>query len=44
MIASPDESTRGKYCIRGDFVRFVTSQGTPGPSGDFGTYNVYLSA
>jgi hypothetical protein len=39
----PDE-TRGKYCIRGDFIKFTTSQGTPGPSTDFGTYNVYLSA
>lgn len=37
----PDES-RGKYCIRGDFIRFTTSQGTPGPSTDFGTYGVYL--
>jgi hypothetical protein len=33
-----------KYCINGDFIRFVTSQGTPGPSAEFGTYNVYLSA
>jgi hypothetical protein len=37
----PDQ-TRGKYCIRGDFVKFTTSQGSPGPSTDFGTYNVYL--
>lgn len=37
----PDE-THGKYCIRGDFVRFVSSQGTPGPSTDFGTVQVYL--
>jgi Flp pilus assembly protein TadG len=33
---------RGMYCIRGDFIEFVTSQGSPGPSTDFGTYNVYL--
>jgi Flp pilus assembly protein TadG len=39
----PDE-TRGKYCISGDFVQYVTSQGTPGPSTDFGTYRVYLSS
>lgn len=39
----PDE-TRGKYCIRGDFIEFTTSQGTPGPSTDFGTYAVYLSS
>jgi hypothetical protein len=37
----PDQ-TRGKYCIRGDFIRFVTSQGSPGPSTDFGTIQVYL--
>jgi hypothetical protein len=37
----PDE-TRGKYCIRGDFIRFVTSQGSPGPSTDFGVTQVYL--
>jgi Flp pilus assembly protein TadG len=39
----PDE-TRGKYCIRGDFIRFTTSQGTPGPSTDYGTTQVYLSS
>jgi len=37
------DSTRGKYCIRGDFIRFTTSDGTPGPSTDFGTYQIYLS-
>ncbi|HZX56983.1 MAG TPA: pilus assembly protein TadG-related protein [Ilumatobacteraceae bacterium] len=37
----PDPS-RGKYCISGDFIRFVTSQGTPGPSTDFGVNQVYL--
>jgi len=39
----PDPS-RGKYCIKGDFIRFVSSQGTPGPSTDFGTSQVYLSS
>ena len=38
----PDVS-RGKYCIRGDFIRFVSSQGSPGPSTDFGTSQVYLA-
>ena len=38
----PDDNGRGKYCIQGDFIRFVTSQGTPGPSTDFGTYGVHL--
>jgi hypothetical protein len=33
-----------KYCINGDFIRFVTSQGTPGPSTDFGTKQVFLSS
>ena len=33
----------GRYCIRGDFIRFTTSQGTPGPSTDFGTYQIFLS-
>jgi Flp pilus assembly protein TadG len=37
----PDE-TRGKYCLRGDFIRFTTQQGTPGTSTDFGLYQVYL--
>jgi Flp pilus assembly protein TadG len=40
----PDQGNRGKYCIRGDFIRFVTSQGSPGPSTNFGTYQVYLSS
>jgi Putative Flp pilus-assembly TadE/G-like len=40
----PDQNTRGKYCIQGDFIRFVTSQGSPGPSTDFGTSQVYLSS
>jgi Flp pilus assembly protein TadG len=38
------DATRGKYCIRGDFIRFTTSQGTPGPSTDYGTTQVYLSS
>ncbi len=37
----PDE-TRGKYCLRGDFVPEITSGGTPGPSTDFGVTQVYL--
>jgi hypothetical protein len=37
----PDKD-RGKYCIRGDFIHFVTSQGSPGPGTDYGVYNVYL--
>lgn len=37
----PDQS-RGKYCIKGDFIRFVTSQGSPGPSTNFGIAQVYL--
>jgi hypothetical protein len=37
----PDES-RGKYCLRGDFVPEVTSDGTLGPSTDFGVSKVYL--
>ena len=38
----PDE-TRGKYCIRGDFIRFV-APGSPGPSTDYGVVTVYLSS
>jgi hypothetical protein len=40
----PDEKDRGKYCLRGDFIKFTTSQGTPGPSTDFGTYQIQLSS
>jgi Flp pilus assembly protein TadG len=36
------DNTRGKYCIRGDFIQFVTSQGTPGPGTDYGVYQVSL--
>ncbi len=39
----PDDNNRGKYCIRGTFIRFTTSQGTPGPSTDFGAYQVALT-
>lgn len=39
----PDQQ-RGKYCIKGDFERYVYTQGTPGPSTDFGTYGVYLAS
>ena len=38
----PDDKDRGKYCIRGTFIEFTTSQGTPGPSTDFGVSQVYL--
>ena len=38
----PDEQTRGKYCIAGDFVRFSTQQGTIGAGDDFGSYTVNL--
>lgn len=39
----PERNDRGRYCIQGDFIKFTTSQGTPGPSTDFGTYQIYLS-
>ena len=38
----PEDKDRGKYCISGKFVEFTTSQGTPGPSTDFGVTQVYL--
>jgi Flp pilus assembly protein TadG len=37
-----DEKNRGKYCIRGDFIRYATSEGTAGPSTNYGTTLVYL--
>lgn len=37
----PDKE-RGRFCLSGDFVEFTTSQGTPGPSTDFGVTQVYL--
>ena len=40
----PDDKDRGRDCIRGDFVKFTTSQGTPGPSTNFGATQVYLSS
>ena len=39
----PDQ-TRGRYCLRGDFITFTTSQGSPGSSTDFGVTQVYLSS
>lgn len=36
------DPTRGMYCIRGDFITFTESQGSPGPTPDFGVYLVYL--
>ena len=39
----PDDKNRGKYCIRGLYKKFVTTQGTPGDSQDFGVSQVYLS-
>jgi len=38
----PDEKDRGKYCIRGKYVEWVSSLGTPGPSTDYGVTQVYL--
>ncbi len=38
----PDEKDRGKYCLQGIFREFTTSQGTPGPSTDYGVSQVYL--
>jgi Flp pilus assembly protein TadG len=39
----PDQQGNlGKNCIRGDFIQFVTSQGTPGPSPNFGLVQVSL--
>lgn len=40
----PEDKDRGKYCIRGDYIKFTTYQGTPGSSTDFGTTQVYLSS
>jgi hypothetical protein len=44
LRAGEDKNTVPKYCIRGDFIRFVTSQGTPGNSADFGAYLIYLDS
>ncbi len=38
----PDRQTRGRYCLRGDFIRSVTSIGTPGSSTNFGLLQVAL--
>jgi hypothetical protein len=41
----PDDRTRGTYCIRGDFIRFATSAGSPGPSDSrFGVFQVSLAS
>jgi Putative Flp pilus-assembly TadE/G-like len=40
----PEWKDRGNFCIQGDFVRFSTQAGTPGPSPDMGSYSVYLSS
>jgi hypothetical protein len=39
----PDNS-RGRYCLRGDFIKFTTSQGAPGDSTDFGVSQVHLTS
>jgi Flp pilus assembly protein TadG len=39
----PNIGPGNEYCLHGDFIRFTTSQGTPGPSTDFGTKQVFLS-
>jgi hypothetical protein len=38
----PDKD-RGRYCLRGGYLKFAESNGTPGPSTDFGTFQIYLS-
>ena len=43
MTNNCPDSTRGKYCIRGDYVPFVTSGGVPGPSINFGLVQVALT-
>ncbi len=37
------DATRGRYCLQGDFIRFTTTIGTPGGSGDYGVTQVSLS-
>jgi Flp pilus assembly protein TadG len=37
------DKTIGKNCIQGDFMKTTTSQGTPGPSTNFGVTKIYLS-
>ena len=39
----PDDRERGKYCIEGKFVDYLYSQGTPGPSTDYGVRQIYLT-
>lgn len=38
----PDNDPQSK-CLRGDFIKYTTSQGGPGPSTNFGLTTVYLS-
>ena len=38
----PEDKDRGKYCLQGDFIKFTTTQGTPGGSTNFGLTTVYL--
>ena len=40
----PEDKDRGRYCIQGTFVEYLDSQGTPGPSTDFGVTQIYLSS
>ncbi|MGA7757050.1 MAG: pilus assembly protein TadG-related protein [Ilumatobacteraceae bacterium] len=40
----PEDKDRGKYCLQGTFVEYLDSQGTPGPSTDFGVRQIYLSS
>ena len=40
----PDDKNRGMYCIRGDFIRFVTAQGSPGTGTNYGVTEVYLAS
>ena len=37
------DATRGRYCLQGDFIRFTTTNGSPGGGGDYGVTQVYLS-
>lgn len=39
----PEDKDRGKYCIRGTFIDYLDSQGTPGPSDDFGVQQIFLT-
>ena len=37
------DTTRGRYCLQGDFIRFTTTIGTTGGGGDYGVTQVSLS-